>query len=227
MSQAPDTFKNPMKHSVMTDTDSSEDIHKLRRSWLDSFLEQPSSDWFCRVPIAFASDGFNTYGLRIEQAHVKSAFHQLLGSTGDDSDSFDSDSEDEVEKCTESIFGLIHARYIFTVEGLAEMHEKWRAGAFGECQRCLCQNEHLLPVGMTDRPGVDTVKLYCPKCRQLYEADEQHAMLDGAYFSKSFPHYFLLEVKRMGSPNPLDRQPSVDMYGNLTSESQSMGKIFK
>jgi casein kinase II subunit beta len=214
----------------MTDTDSSDDSGKLRTSWLDSFLDQPSSDWFCRVPISFARDGFNTYGLRIDQSHAKRAFSQLLGaSTSQDesSDSFDSDSEDEIEKCTELIFGLVHARYIFTTEGITEMYRKWQAGTFGTCPRCSCQNEHLLPVGMTDRPGVDTVKLYCAKCRQIYEADEHHAALDGAYFSKSFPHYFLMEVKQMNSRSPLERQVSVDMNANLTSESQSMGRTFK
>ncbi|KAK8892294.1 hypothetical protein M9Y10_029519 [Tritrichomonas musculus] len=206
-------------HSIMTDTDSSDDSEKLHKSWIASFLEQPSSDWFCDVPISFASDSFNTYGLRIDQNYAKSAFMQLLGSEGEsDSDySFDSDSEDEIEKTTENIFGLVHARYIFTPEGLHKMYMKYVNGVFGICPRYKCSGQHLLPVGMSDLPGVDTVKLYCANCKQLYEADSQHQNLDGAFFSKSFPHYLFMEMKskKINNMDPM-----------LTSESHD-GKFWR
>ena len=201
-------------HSIMTDTDSSDDSVKHHKSWIASFLEQPSSDWFCDVPVSFANDSFNTYGLRIDQNYAKSAFMQLLGSETESS--FDSDSEDEIEKTTENIFGLVHARYIFTPEGLQKMYMKYVNGVFGTCPRYKCSGHHLLPVGISDLPGVDTVKLYCSNCKQIYEADPQHRHLDGAYFTKSFPHYLFMELKskKLSNMDPM-----------LTSESHD-GKFW-
>jgi len=215
-----------LRHSVMTDSDSSDDASRVRKSWIDSFLEQPASDWFCRVPAAFALDGFNTFGLRIDQQHAKSAFSLLTSAVhvSEDSDSYDSDSEEAIEKCTEVMFGLVHARYIYTPEGLADMNKKYQQGVFGTCPRYYCSDQHLLPAGLTDRPNVDTVKLYCPKCRQMYEADEQHRNLDGAFFTRSFPHYFLMELKELNASPSITRHPSRDL--NL-SESQSVGRSGK
>lgn len=198
----------------MTDTDSTDDSDKLHKSWIDSFLEQPSSDWFCRVPASFAGDSFNTYGLRIDQNYAKTAMLQLIGSddNSDSNDSFDSDSEDEIEKTTENIFGLVHSRYIFTPDGLNQMYKKYVNGVFGVCPRYKCNGQHLLPVGLSDRPAVDTVKRYCPNCKQLYEADKTHQHLDGAYFSRSFPHYLLMEMKskKISNADPMLTSESLD-----------------
>jgi casein kinase II subunit beta len=218
--------KKQPKHSVMSDTDSFEDSEKLHKSWIDGFMEQPSSDWFCRLPPAFANDGFNTFGLRIDQRHAKSAFAQLFVGIKESSDSsYDSDSEDEIDKCTERLFGLIHSRYIFTPEGLSEIYKKYQMAVFGTCPRYRCADERMLPVGLSDQPGTDTVKLYCPKCRQLYEADDIHRNLDGAYFTRSFAHYFLLELRQGKLQGPGERQ-STDVVTPMTSEPQSTAKTF-
>lgn len=211
----------------MTDTDSSDDSQKLHKSWVDSFLELPSSDWFCAVPAAFASDGFNTSGLSIDKLHAKSAFNQLLDIVSDNSssDSFDSDSEDEIEKATEVLFGLIHSRYIFTTDGLREMRKKYEAGVFGVCPRTQCKEHCLLPIGLTDHPGVETVKRYCPCCKQIYKSDEIHKDLDGAYFTKSFPHYFLLELKRIKKKG-VDRLQSGDI-NNPNTPTCTSESVFK
>ncbi|KAH0789914.1 Casein kinase II regulatory subunit family protein [Histomonas meleagridis] len=212
-------FSKKSKHSVMTDTDSS-DASGERGSWIDSYLEQSFGDWFCNIPLSFAGDGFNTFGIAIDQARAKSAFHHLLGSDSDSSDSFDSDSEEEIERCTEKIFGLIHSRYIFTADGLNEMKKKYQDGVFGYCPRFYCNKQNLLPLGLTDHPGVATVKLYCPNCKQIYEADDVHSKIDGAFFTKSFAHYFLLEMNQMKNG-----RAQIDL-NNITSEFQSPCPVF-
>lgn len=216
-SPPPDVLKKS-KHSVMTDTDSSGDSINMKRSWIEVFLEQPSSDWFCNIPVSYASDGFNTFGLEVDHEHAKKAFIQLVGTYEESDDSFDSDSEDEIEKCTEMIFGMIHSRYIFTPEGIKEMYQKYKNGVFGSCLRYKCHQCKLLPVGLSDSPNISNVKLYCPSCQQIYEPDEKHSHLDGAYFTCSFPHYFLLELKLS------EKRSKSQMYGDMgmiTSESQS------
>jgi casein kinase II subunit beta len=220
--------KKQLKHLAITDSDSSGDDQKPSRSWLDIFMEQPYSDWFCRVPVAFTSDSFNIFGLPIDQTHAKSAFAQLVAPSppsAASSDSYDSDSQDEIDKCTEAIFGLVHSRYIFTQEGLTDMYQKYQNSVFGTCPRFLCNDERLLPVGLHARPGQSTVKLYCRNCRQLYEPDPVHAQLDGAYFTKSFAHYFLLELRQSRRSGPADT--TTDMFATITSEPVSVLKPFK
>src|SRR5271170_4165869 len=63
---------------------------------------------------------------------------------------------------------------------------------FGQCHRVLCRMQALLPVGLSDNPHTSPVKLYCPRCEDIYvPKSSRHASIDGAYFGTSFPHIFL------------------------------------
>lgn len=108
------------------------------------------------------------------------------------------------------LYGLIHARWIVSVRGLAKMvfifpiiaplssHlslqlEKYKKADFGRCPRVLCQSQPLLPVGLTDVPFEKSVKLYCGRCEDIYSPkSSRHGSIDGAYFGTSFPHMFFL-----------------------------------
>ena len=65
--------------------------------------------------------------------------------------------------------------------------DKYKKGEFGKCPRVICAATHLLPTGLSDVAGVQTVKLYCPKCEDLYNPKStRHSAIDGAYFGTSF-----------------------------------------
>lgn len=52
----------------------------------------------------------------------------------------------------------------------------------------MCEGQPLLPMGQHDIPNMSTVRLYCPKCEDLYNPkSSRHASIDGAYFGASFP----------------------------------------
>ena len=207
-----ETNKKP-KHSLISDTDSSDSSEDRKKSWIESFFESPYSDWFCKIPNSYIQDSFNTYGIKTNQEYVKIALKQIIGHEESSSESFDSDSEDEIERCTELLYGSIHSRYIFTQDGLKEMFKKYKNGIFGKCPRYNCNKHNLLPIGLYDKPGIDTIKLFCPFCKEIYECDELHSKIDGAYFTKSFPHYFLLELNSCEGIN--------DFTTGLTSDTQS------
>lgn len=100
---------------------------------------------------------------------------------------------DQVEKSARHLYGLIHARYVLSVKGLTKVIEKYRVNDYGKCPRLLCSNQNCLPVGITDQPGSKCVKLYCPKCEDVYNPSaKKHLTIDGAYFTTTLPHLLLL-----------------------------------
>jgi len=49
-------------------------------------------------------------------------------------------------------------------------------------------------MGLSDNPGLKSVKLFCAKCEDIYNPkSSRHAAIDGAYFGSSF-HNILFQV---------------------------------
>ncbi|WLF77445.1 casein kinase 2 regulatory subunit [Lodderomyces elongisporus] len=91
-------------------------------------------------------------------------------------------------RSAELLYGLIHARYIVSKQGLTAMASKFEKNDFGSCPRYFCDGMHLIPVGSTDIPGQETVRLYCPCCNDIYlPSSSRYLNIDGAYFGTTFP----------------------------------------
>ena len=57
----------------------------------------------------------------------------------------------------------------------------------------LCGGQQCLPVGQSDIPRTSTVKIFCPKCEDVYfPRSKYQGNIDGAYFGTTFPHLFLM-----------------------------------
>lgn len=72
------------------------------------------------------------------------------------------------------------------------MREKYLSGKFGTCPRVLCERQNNLPVGMSEELRTSRVKVFCPRCEEIYIPKKKCPDVDGAYFGCSFPSIFLM-----------------------------------
>merc|ERR1711920_341839 len=54
-----------------------------------------------------------------------------------------------------------------------------------------CDRQHVLPIGESEDLRTAQLKVFCPKCEQVYLPKSKYKELDGAYFGMSFPQIFL------------------------------------
>lgn len=150
---------------------------------------------FCEVTEDFIEDDFNLTGLSGLVPFYKEALDMVLDVEPVDADLKVPDVS-IVESSAELLYGLIHQRFIITRPGLAAMAHKYEHGHFGYCPRVYCSNTRVLPVGRSDLPGVDTVKLFCPSCVDIYAPPSSRFQgVDGSFFGTTLPHLLLHSYK--------------------------------
>ena len=54
------------------------------------------------------------------------------------------------------------------MKGLQIMKRKFINGIFGNCPRLMCERQNVLPVGMSEELRTSRVKVFCPKCEDVY-----------------------------------------------------------
>lgn len=159
-------------------------------TWINWYTSLPGHDYFCEVHEDFIEDDFNLTGLQQMVPFWKEALEMVLDVEPEE-DSSKIPDVSIVESSAELLYGVVHQRFILTKAGLASMVEKYEQGHFGACPRVFCHATHVLPCGRADMPGVDTVKLYCPNCGDIYSPpSSKYASVDGAFFGTSFAPLF-------------------------------------
>lgn len=191
-------------------------------SWISSFCSLLGHEYFAEVSEEFIEDDFNLTGLQTQVAMYKEALEMILDVEPEDDDDEDEEEEEEeedasdnardglggrerrhhsriasdlsvIESSAEMLYGLIHQRFICSRAGIQQMSEKYELGHFGVCPRTNCNQTRTLPVGLSDIPGEDTVKLFCPSCLDVYvPPNSRFQTVDGAFFGRTFGALFLL-----------------------------------
>ncbi|XP_071722073.1 putative casein kinase II subunit beta-4 [Rutidosis leptorrhynchoides] len=157
-------------------------------SWISWFCNLRGNEFFCEVDDEYIQDDFNLCGLSSQVPYYDLALDLIL-----DVESSHEEQNELVESAAEMLYGLIHVRYILTSKGMSAMFEKYKNYDFGRCPRVYCCGQPCLPVGQSDIPRSSTVKIYCPKCEDVYYPRSKYqGNTDGAYFGNTFPHLFLM-----------------------------------
>lgn len=124
-----------------------------------------------------------------------------------------------IESSAELLYGLIHQRYITSRPGIQQMAEKYDMQHFGLCPRVNCNGCKVLPVGLSDTPGQETVKLFCPSCLDVYTPpNSRFQNVDGAFFGTTFGCLFFMTFPELDVGTP--RLPPVP--GSASDSSMSL-----
>ncbi|KAL5551280.1 hypothetical protein UlMin_001456 [Ulmus minor] len=161
-------------------------------SWISWFCNLRGNEFFCEVDDDYIQDDFNLCGLSSQVPYYDYALDLILDVESSHGDMFTEEQNELVESAAEMLYGLIHARYILTSKGMAAMLDKYKNYDFGRCPRVYCCGQACLPVGQSDIPRSSSIKIYCPRCEDIYYPRSKYQDIDGAYFGATFPHLFLM-----------------------------------
>ena len=196
---------------------------QITESWISSFCALLGHEYFAEVSEDFLEDDFNLTGLQSQVPMYKEALEMILDvepEEDDEEDEVDDDEDDDdfgderpagyrrasdrrhmrmasdlsvIESSAELLYGLIHQRYITSRPGIQQMAEKYELQHFGTCPRVYCNSCKVLPVGLNDTPGHETVKLFCPSCLDVYTPpNSRFQTVDGAFFGTTFGSLFFM-----------------------------------
>jgi len=171
--------------------------------WILWFCSLKGNEFYCEVEEEFIQDEFNLTGLSSMVPFYEHAIDTILDLESPGEEDLTDEQRQMVESAAETLYGLIHARFIITVRGLKMMEEKYVQGHFGRCPRVFCAGQHLLPVGQSDVIRESSVKVFCPRCEDIYyPRATRHKSLDGAFWGTTFPHLLLLQLQQEGQAVP-------------------------
>jgi casein kinase II subunit beta len=105
------------------------------RYWVQWFLSNRGNEYFCDVSEEYITDRFNLTGLQTQVPLFSLALELITDQLSDDD--IDSGQREDMEKSARHLYGLIHARFILTNEGLRKMATKFKKFHFGKCPRVL------------------------------------------------------------------------------------------
>ena len=160
------------------------------KRWVDAFLALPRAKLLARIDDEFLHNSFNVTGIKLKVTNFTPAYelirrNSILSARGEI-------PYEKISEEAEDVYGLLHARYLITKQGLEAMYHKFYHEEFMKCPRVNCRGAQCLPYGTSDELHRATVKMYCPCCSDIYNPIDPDILdVDGAYFGSSWVHMFL------------------------------------
>ncbi|XP_019424010.1 PREDICTED: casein kinase II subunit beta-2-like isoform X2 [Lupinus angustifolius] len=172
-------------------------------SWISWFCNLRGNEFFCEVDDDYIRDDFNLSGLSTQVPYYDYALDLILDVVSSHGDTFREERNELIESAAKMLYGLMHARFILTSKGMAAMLDKYRNYDFGRCPRLYCNGQPCLPVGQSDIVRSSSVKIYCPRCEDIYSPSSKYQdNTNGAYFGTTFPHLFLMTYEQLKPQKP-------------------------
>lgn len=164
--------------------------------WLTSLKKYK---FFVIVDHDYLMDNFNYFGLKKYFDRFPEAQVVIRGS-------YKPRIEEDPDLLKQAIhlYGLIHARYLVTLDGIGDMKEKFSDGEFPKCPRYLCNGHSCLPYGTSEIYGENTLKLFCPSCCDVYDMYiPLYQNIDGAFFGPNYVHILKQRYRTVTPSKPL------------------------
>jgi len=156
------------------------------------FLAKSENAFFVEIAREWITDRFNLTGLEENvpaelwakyEPHYYRGLRMLAGLK-------DHQYTPEERQSGEFFYGLLHKRYVLTNAGIEKLAKNFDNALYGTCPKMACDQQTCLPIGESEVPSGSSVRLYCPRCRDLLTTDQ--SQLDGAFFGPSLPHMFFM-----------------------------------
>lgn len=132
-------------------------------------LKVVGHNYFLEIPEDYVEDDFNLTGLSNIVPYYNDALDLILDLEPDQPLKH---PQSFYEPSAHLLYGLIHQRYITSRGGLASMAERYESQDFGLCPRVGCGGGAVVPCGRSCNPGEESMKLYCPRCDDVYHPRE-------------------------------------------------------
>ncbi|KAJ3315105.1 casein kinase 2 regulatory subunit [Boothiomyces sp. JEL0838] len=175
-------------------------------SWIAWHCSLPGNEYLVEIPESWIEDEFNLTGLSSMVPLYSLAIDMILDL--EDEDNSDNSTEESesgkasklrmIESSAQTLYSLLHQRFIITKAGLHCYKERLEEVEFGVCPRIGCGGCPVLPCGMSDLPGVSGMKLYCPRCQDIYKPrNMKFHTVDGCNFGTTFCHLLYLNYPEL------------------------------
>ena len=216
-------------YNFESESNSSEDTSEASDiSWIESFCAERGHEWFCEVDRDFITNPADLAGITLKNGPLVKALSGILDLEQTE-DTPETDS-DQLLLSMEELYSLLHARYICTPKGLAQMvctsfyviftslinvfqKEKYDKGSFARCLRIECEGCQMIPFGQSAQYGQDQVVLFCPSCFDVYLPPlRRHHNIDGSAFGPDFLIAFLRQYPELLQKQP-KQVPTRKLYG--------------
>lgn len=193
--EAMQQYENASDSNMDFDTLSDENVGP--GGWIQWFCSLEGHDFLVEIEEEYIKDNFNLYGLkkRFKTDRYSTCIKMILSNYSPTEEDLTNEEFLELNQEASDLYGLIHSRFIVTQRGLSKLYNKFLNGTYGYCPRALCDRQKVLPVGLSDELRTSRVKVFCPKCEEVYIPKFKSINVDGAYFGTSVPHIFLKTFK--------------------------------
>lgn len=184
-----DEIENENENNIAEENDSNSDNRFPEigeGGWISWFCQLGGNEYFVEISEEFLKHKSNLIGIKCKEILDTFLYPEPP------SESIINEEYIESLQSIKEAYGLLHKRFITTSKGLTLMREKYLNGIYGHCQRILCEKQILLPIGLSEDLKFSRVKVYCPKCEEIYKIKKPCNDIDGAYFGTSFPQMFLM-----------------------------------